>query len=57
MLLERILPPAERTEKNQARIFAWLQEHTDGEGMLTETSEACYGRILWDVRDRISEAG
>lgn len=24
MLLERILPPAERTEKNQARIFAWL---------------------------------
>lgn len=57
MLLERILPPAERTEKNQARILAWLQEHTDGEGMLTETSEACYGRILWDVRDRISEAG
>lgn len=57
MLLERVLPPAERTEKNQARIFAWLQEHTDGEGMLTETSEACYGRILWDVRDRISEAG
>ena len=57
MLLERVLPPAERTEKNQARIFAWLQAHTDGEGMLTETSEACYGRILWDVRDRISEAG
>lgn len=57
MMLERVLPPAERTEKNQARIFAWLQEHTDGEGMLTETSEACYGRILWDVRDRISEAG
>ena len=57
MLLERVLPPAEQTEKNQARILAWLQEHTDGEGMLTETSEACYGRILWDVRDRISEAG
>ena len=57
MLLERVLPPAERTEKNQACIFAWLQAHTDGEGMLTETSEACYGRILWDVRDRISEAG
>ncbi len=57
MLLERVLPPAERTEKNQARIFAWLQAHADGEGMLTETSEACYGRILWDVRDRISEAG
>lgn len=57
MLLERVLPPAERTEKNQARILAWLQAHTDGEGMLTETSEACYGRILWDVRDRISEAG
>lgn len=57
MLLERVLPPAERTEKNQARIFAWLQEHTDGEGMLTETSEACYGRILWDVRDRIPDAG
>lgn len=57
MLLERVLPPAERTEKNQARILAWLQEHTDGEGMLTETSEACYGRILWDVRDRIPDAG
>lgn len=57
MLLERVLPPAERTEKNQARIFAWLQAHTDGEGMLTETSEACYGRILWDVRDRIPDAG
>lgn len=57
MLLERVLPPAERTEKNQARILAWLQAHTDGEGMLTETSEACYGRILWDVRDRIPDAG
>lgn len=57
MLLERVLPPAEQTEKNQARILAWLQAHTDGEGMLTETSEACYGRILWDVRDRIPDAG
>ena len=56
MLLERVLPPEERTAENQARILAWLQAHIDGEGMLTETSDACYGRILWDVRARLPEA-
>lgn len=56
MLLERVLPPGERTEENQARILAWLQEHADGEGLLTETSDAWYGRILWDVRERIPRA-
>ena len=56
MLLERVLPPEERTAENQARILAWLQAHIDGEGMLTETSDVCYGRILWDVRARLPEA-
>lgn len=56
MMLERLLPQEERTAENQARILAWLQAHTDKEGMLTETSDACYGRILWDVRARLPEA-
>lgn len=50
MMMEHILPPDECTPENHSRILSWLQAHTDGDGMLTETSRACYGRILWDVR-------
>lgn len=56
MMMEHILPAHACTPEHQARILAWLRAHTDGEGMLTETSRACYGRILWDVRLR-SQAG
>ncbi len=52
IMMEQILPPEQRTGENQARILEWMRAHTDGEGMVTETSRACYGRILWDVRVR-----
>lgn len=56
MMMEHILPPDQCTPENQARILKWLQAHADGDGMLTETSRACYGRILWDVRVRSEPA-
>lgn len=50
MIMEHILPPDECTPENEARILKWLQAHADQDGMITETSRACYGRILWDIR-------
>lgn len=52
LMMEHILPAQERGRDQQARILAWMQAHADGEGLLTETTRACYGRILWDVRVR-----
>lgn len=51
-VMEHMLPQAECTGENRKRILAWLRAHTDTEGGLTEVIDTCYGRILWDVRDR-----
>lgn len=51
-LMERLLPPRERTEENRARIHGWLAENADSSGMVLERSDTLYGRTLWDVRVR-----
>lgn len=53
LTMEHILPPEERTPANQALILAWMEAHADKDGLLTETTRACYGRILWDVQTRL----
>lgn len=52
LLMEHMLSPQECTPENQARINTWIQKHADGDGAITEISDTCYGRILWDVRQR-----
>ncbi|WP_252192500.1 class I SAM-dependent methyltransferase [Pseudoflavonifractor sp. MCC625] len=50
LLMEHTLPREARTPEHQARILDWMERNTDADGLLTESIEACYGRILWDVR-------
>ena len=50
LFLEHMLPAAEQTPENKALVWAWIREHTDADGMLTEISDTSYGRLLWDVR-------
>ena len=51
-IMEHILPPQACTKENAAKILSWLNAHTEEDGTLTEVSDSCYGRILWDVRTR-----
>lgn len=53
LTMEQILPEEERTAANADRIERWLCAHADSDGMVEETVNACYGRILWDVRDKV----
>ena len=50
--MDMLLPEAERTGENLRRVTAWLEEHAEADGFITERSETCYGRLLWDVRVR-----
>ena len=52
LTMEQTLPEAERTPENRERIRRWLYAQADADGMVEEESSTCYGRILWDVRDR-----
>ena len=56
MMMEQILPAQSQTPENHSRILKWLHDHADQDGMVTETSRACYGRILWDIRVRSEPA-
>ncbi len=47
-----LLPEAERTEENVRLASAWLERNAQPDGTVTEESETCYGRVLWDVRVR-----
>lgn len=51
-VMEHTLEKAECTKENGEKILSWLQKHANGEGILTEVIDSCYGRILWDVRDQ-----
>ena len=52
LTMEQTLPEAERTAENGARIRKWLCDRADAGGTVEEEIHTCYGRILWDVRDR-----
>ncbi len=49
-VMEHALPMEEHTQENAGKIQEWLMSHRDEDGMITEISDALYGRILWDVR-------
>ncbi len=51
-MMEHALPLEEHTPENAGQIQRWLETRREEDGLLTEVSEAVYGRILWDVRSR-----
>lgn len=52
LIMESILPDSERSAENAGRILEWLKSHADEDGTLCEVTDTCYGRILWDVRNK-----
>lgn len=52
LLLEQLLPPEERGEKETEALYRWLQENAGEDGTVLQRSETCYGRVVWDVRRR-----
>lgn len=51
-VMEHALPMEEHNQENAKKIQLWLASHRDEDGLITEISDAVYGRILWDVRKR-----
>jgi len=52
ILMERALSPDECTPKSEKLILEWLQAHTDQNSRVSEVRNICYGRLLWDVREK-----
>ena len=52
-VMDHLLPMEAQNEENAAKILAWLQAHQNEEGLVQEVTEVTYGRILWDVRNRV----
>ena len=48
-LMEKMLLPDERTAANRNAVMTWLTAHTGKDGMITEVTDSCYGRLLWEV--------
>lgn len=57
LLLEQLLPPAERGKKETEALYRWLQENAEEDGTVLQHSETCYGRVVWDVRLRTERPG
>ncbi len=51
-IMEHMLPSEEITKDNAIKILAWLEAHTNEEGLVQEIIDSSYGRILWDVRSK-----
>ncbi len=56
-LMEQALEPALRTAQAADAITRWLETQADDQGRVADRSEGCYGRILWDVTDRLERPG
>lgn len=52
-MMEHMLPAQEQTRSNAKLIERWLKEHVNEEGMIREVTDASYGRVLWDVRQKV----
>jgi SAM-dependent methyltransferase len=52
LLMEQMPSPQGCTRENEAKIWDWIHANADGEGMLTQNGDTCYGRTVWDVRIR-----
>ena len=52
LMMRFILPDKERSKENEGRILEWMKAHANEDGTLSEVTDTCYGRILWDVRNK-----
>ena len=51
-LMGQILTPEEASADNEDKIMAWLKYHANEDGLVQAVSEASYGSILWNVKDK-----
>lgn len=52
LIMEYLLKDEENTSINKRKILLWLKKNADKNGELLETSQTCYGTIIWDVNIR-----
>ena len=52
-MLEYSLPASEMTKENMKKVQNWFQTHQNEEGKVLEITDSSYGRILWDVRNKV----
>ncbi len=50
-LMEKMLLPDDRTPANKNAVMDWLTAHTGEDGFITEITDSCYGRLLWEVEN------
>ena len=50
--MEHMLPKEEASEEQLERIHTWLLSHANEKGEIKEVIDYCYGRIVWDVREK-----
>lgn len=50
--MEHMLPKEEVSKEQLERIHTWLLEHANESGEIKEVIDYCYGRIVWDVRQK-----
>lgn len=50
--MEHMLPKEEVSKEQLERIHTWLLEHANEKGEIKEVIDYCYGRIVWDVRQK-----
>lgn len=55
--MEDALYGEERTEENREKVKAWLRNRTEADGAIRTINTSCYGRLLWDVRQKREGAG
>ena len=50
--MEKMVLPDERTAANRNAVMTWLTDHTETDGTITEITDSCYGRLLWEVTNQ-----
>ena len=51
-LMEKMFLPDDRTAANRNAVMTWLTDHTETDGTITEITDSCYGRLLWEVTNQ-----
>jgi len=51
-LMEKMFLPDDRTAANRNTVMTWLTDHTETDGTITEITDSCYGRLLWEVTNQ-----
>ncbi len=55
--MENSLSGEERTRESRERIEAWFRDRTEADGTIRTVNTSCYGRLLWDLRQKREGGG